>query len=177
MPDRSICAKATSMFNGALLQDKIELFSLLPKFCLQCEISIFQGGGPGEAAKALRGEGPRPRASWELLDPESPRVWPGRASGSGSRPRFNCTWTRSMAPAAREEPLGGSETRLKQLACCRHIVLRQGRGYRGRLATVPWLTKPLALAGPARRGGGDSARRCAPSARARGLRPTAEGAR
>lgn len=45
MPDRSICAKATFMFNGALLQGKIELFSLLPKFCLQCEISIFQGEG------------------------------------------------------------------------------------------------------------------------------------
>lgn len=43
MPDRSICAKATFVFNEALIQDKIELFSLVPKFCPQCEIPPFRG--------------------------------------------------------------------------------------------------------------------------------------
>lgn len=66
------------MFNGALLQDKIELFSLLPKFCLQCEISIFQGEGPeklrrlkgvrGSTAKGLLGAF-RPRISACLAGP------------------------------------------------------------------------------------------------------------
>ena len=131
MPDRSTCAKATFVFNEALIQDKIELFSLVPKFCLQCEISIIQGKGRerlqrlerarGSVAKGLLGASRR-RISARLARPRC---------GSGSRPRFNWFWMTSMAPAARGEPLGGSETRLKQLACCRHIVLRQGRGYRG----------------------------------------------
>lgn len=86
MPDRSICAKATFMFNGALLQGKIELFSLLPKFCLQCEISIFQGGGPGEAAKAERGksvhgQGPPGSISTQNLRVSGQAALRGRARG------------------------------------------------------------------------------------------------
>lgn len=64
----------------------------------------------------------RPRISARLARPRC---------GSGSRPRFNCSWMTSMAPAARGEPLSGSETRLKQLACCRHIVPRKGLSTKG----------------------------------------------
>lgn len=70
-----------------------------------------------------------------------------------------------MAPAVREEPLGGSETRLKQLACCRHTVLRQGRGDRG--DPPPYLGCPSAAGRPGLQARGrDSAGRCAPAARA-----------
>lgn len=48
-----------------------------------------------------------------------------------------------MAPAERGEPLGGPETRLKQLAYCLHIVLRQGRGHRERSVSIPWPAKRL----------------------------------
>lgn len=110
-------------------------------------------------------ECPRPRASWELRESESPRVWSGRAAGSNSRPRFNCSWTRSIAPAARGEPLGGSETRLKQLACCRQgrgtgkipdYTLEDQAGTGGRAtASSVWLELHC---------GGGSAGRCAPAA-------------
>lgn len=56
MPHRSICAKATFVFNEALIQDKIELFSLVLKFCLQCEISIFEREGRERLRKVKREE-------------------------------------------------------------------------------------------------------------------------
>lgn len=90
-------------------------------------------GMRGSMAKGLLGAS-RPRISVRLARPRS---------GSAQRPRFNCSWMTSMAPAARGEPLGGSETRLKQLACCQHIVLRQGRGYQRRCTIIRRLTRPL----------------------------------
>lgn len=121
----------------------------------------------GSMVKGLLGAW-RPRISARLARPRC---------GSGSRPRFNCSWMTSMAPAARGEPLGGSETRLKQLACCRHIVPRQGLGYQGRCALVPWPTRQLragdwhlASPGPAGRRRSGSARKSAPDARDLALR-------
>ena len=116
----------------------------------------------GSMVKGLLGAW-RPRISARLVRPRC---------GSGSRPRFNCSWMTSMAPAARGEPLSGSETRLKQLACCRHIVPRQGLGYQGRCAIVPWPTRQLragewhlASPRPAGRWRSGSARKSAPDAR------------
>lgn len=119
-------------------------------------------GVRGSMVKGLLGAW-RPRISARLARPRC---------GSGSRPRFNCSWMTSMAPAARGEPLSGSETRLKQLACCRHIVPRKGLGYQGRCAIVPWPTRRLRAGewhlgspGPAGRRRCGSARKSARDAR------------
>lgn len=76
-----------------------------------------------------------------------------------------------MAPAVRGEPLDGSEIRLKQLACCRHIVLWRSRGYweipectvENQARAGEGLSPCLAPACAAR--GGWSGGRCAPPAR------------
>ena len=48
MPDRSTCAKATFVFNEALIQDKIELFSLV----------LWGGWGGAGRGESVYGQGP-----------------------------------------------------------------------------------------------------------------------